>query len=125
MRNRYLLILFMTAMLSANYLAVSAPLLMAQSSQVKGDIEQLKKDLHAGMDRSTLSESQKAQMRDDFRELREAHQNHQLFAGLRAARSIRMELDSGAFKPEDQKKIKEDIEAIREAREANGGPGGF
>jgi len=93
---------------------------MAQSSQMKDDIEQLAVDLHVGIDRSTLTPQQKAQLRDDFRELKEAHQNHEMFKGLRAARSIRTALDSGAFKPEDQQRIKQDIAAIKEAREQGG-----
>ena len=91
--------------------------LMAESSQMKDDMEQLAIDLHVGIDRSTLTAGQKAQLRDDFRELREAHKNHQMFPAIRAARSIKTSLDSGAFKPEDQKRIKEDIQAIKEARE--------
>ena len=52
------------------------PMSMAQLQQLRDDIEQLAVDLHAGMDRSTLTEQQKAQLRDDFRELMRAHQNH-------------------------------------------------
>jgi hypothetical protein len=96
---------------------------MAQSHQMKDDLEQLAVDIHVGMDRSTLTEQQKAQLRDDFKELKEAHQHHRMFAALRAARSIRTELDSGAFKPEDEKRIKQDMQAIREAREYQSGGG--
>jgi hypothetical protein len=90
---------------------------LAQSHQMKDDFEQLAVDIHVGVDRSTLTEQQKAQFRDDFKELKEAHQNHRMFAALRAARSIRTELDSGAFRPEDQQRIKQDLQAIKEARE--------
>jgi hypothetical protein len=96
---------------------------LAQSRQMKDDVEQLAVDLHAGMDRSTLTEQQKAKLRDDFRELRRAQQNHERFAAMRAARSIRTTLDSGAFKPEDRQRIEQDMQAIRKARE--GGTSGF
>ena len=89
----------------------------AQSSPMKDDMEQLAIDLHVGMDRSTLTPAQKEQLRDDFKELRRAHQNHEMFASIRAARSIKTALNSGAFKPEDQARIKQDIQAIKEARE--------
>jgi len=90
-------------------------------SRMKDDIEQLAMDIHVGLDRSTLTPQQKAQFRDDFRELKQAHQNHQMFAALRAARSIRTTLDSGAFQPQDQQRIKQDLQAIKEAREDRGG----
>lgn len=96
---------------------------MAQQNQMKDDMEQLAMDLHVGVDRSTLTAQQKEQLRDDFRELREAHKNHQMFAALRAARSIRTALDSGAFKPQDRERIKQDMQAIKEAREDH--PHGF
>src|SRR5271154_6889025 len=92
---------------------------LAQSHQMKDDLEQLAVDIHVGVDRSTLTPQQKAQFRDDFKELKEAHQNHRMFAALRAARSIRTELDSGAFRPEDEQRIKQDLQAIKEAREFN------
>ena len=94
---------------------------MAQSHQMKDDLEQLAIDVHVGLDRSTLTEQQKAQFRDDFKELKEAHKHHRMFAALRAARSIRTELDSGAFRPEDQQRIKQDLQAIKEAREYQSG----
>jgi|SRR5271156_3366011 len=96
---------------------------LAQSHQMKDDLEQLAVDIHVGLDRSTLTPQQKAQFRDDFKELKEAHQNHRMFAALRAARSIRTELDSGAFRPEDQQRIKQDLQAIKEAREYHSGFG--
>jgi Spy/CpxP family protein refolding chaperone len=98
-----------------------APSASAQPSpQMKDDIEQLAMDIHVGMDRSTLTPQQKAQLKDDLRELRQAHQNHQMFAELRAARSIRAALDSGAFQPADQQRIKQDMQAIKGAREDRG-----
>lgn len=95
----------------------------AQSNPMRADIEQFAMDLHVGIERSSLTPEQKAQLRDDFRELREAHQNHRPFEGLRAARSIRKALDSGAFQPQDAQRIKQDIQTIKEAREDR--PGGF
>ncbi len=116
MKVQYLAVLIAGLIAASGNLAVPTPLL-AQSSQMKDDMEQLAVDLHVGIDRSTLTPAQKDQLRDDFKELRRAHQNHEMFAAMRAARSIRTSLDSGAFKPEDQKRIKEDIQQIREARE--------
>jgi hypothetical protein len=88
-------------------------------SQVKTDIEQLAMDVHAGVARSTLTPRQKEQFREDFRQLGEARRNHELFAEMRAMRKIRATLDSGAFKPEDRKRIKQDLQNIREARQAH------
>ena len=116
--------MFGLALIFAMNIDLSFPLrAAAQQNQMKDDMEQLAMDLHVGVDRSTLTEPQKAQLRDDFRELREAHKNHQMFAAMRAARSIRTALDSGAFKPEDRQRIKQDMEAIREAREEHPGGG--
>jgi len=95
----------------------------AQKSQMRDDIEQLAMDLHVGIARSTMTPQQKEQLRDDFKELVRAHKNHEMFAELRAARSIRVALNSGAFKPEDRQRIKHDMDAIKEAREDS--PGGF
>ncbi|GEM_PF-2496722 len=97
-----------------------APAAAQPSSAMKDDIEQLAVDLHVGMDRSSLTEQQKQQMREDLRQLREARQNHTPLKGFEAARSLRSMLDSGAFKPEDKERIKQDLKAIREAR-GNGG----
>jgi Spy/CpxP family protein refolding chaperone len=89
----------------------------AQSSQMKGDIAQLAMDVRVGMDHSTLTPDQKAQFRDDFKELMQAHRDHRTFAALRAARSIRTTLDSGAFRPEDRDRIKQDMQNVKEAHE--------
>lgn len=86
----------------------------AQARQMKDDVEQLAVDLHAGIDRSTLTPEQRTQLRDDLRDLREARQRHERFAEFRAARRIREILNSGAFKPEDEQRIKQDFQAIRE-----------
>lgn len=90
---------------------------LAQSHQFRDDVAQLAADLHAGIDRSTLTEQQKAELRDDFKELRRAHQNHERFAAMRAARKVRTTLDSGAFRPEDRQRIEADMQAIREAHQ--------
>ncbi len=107
--------LFIAATL-ARPLAIHAQM----SPQMKDDVEQLAMDIHVGVDRSTLTPQQKAQLKDDVRELRDAHKNHRMFAELRAARSIRVALDSGAFKPEDEQRIKQDLQAIKGAREDRG-----
>lgn len=117
MKIRHLTIVLMaTVLVGALSLLLFQPPSLAQSHPMKDDLEQLAIDIHVGVDRSTLTEQQKAQLRDDFRELKQAHQNHQMFAALRAARSIRTALDSGAFKPGDQQRIKQDLQAIKEAR---------
>lgn len=112
MRTRHLAIILLTAVLFA-----TANLSYAQPGQMRDAIEQLAVDIHVGLSRSTLTEQQKAQFRDDFRELKQAHQNHEPFAALRATRSIRAELNSGAFRPEDQQRIQQDLQQIKEARE--------
>lgn len=91
----------------------------AQSQPMKADIARLAIDVHAAVARSTLTPQQKVQFREDFRQLREARKNHEIFAEMRAARKIRATLDSGAFKPKDRQKIKQDLRAIREARQAH------
>jgi Spy/CpxP family protein refolding chaperone len=123
MRVRIIAIPMLSAILLTIVLLACPSRAAAQSHQMKDDVEQLAMDVHVGLERSTLTEQQKAQFRDDFKELREAHQNHRMFAALRAARSIRKELDSGAFKPEDEARIKQDLQAIKEAREYRSGAG--
>ncbi len=91
----------------------------AQSQPMKADVAKLAMDIHAGVARSTLTPKQKAQFREDFRQLHEARQNHEVLAEMRAARRIRTTLNSGAFKPEDRQKIKQDLRAIREAHQAH------
>jgi Spy/CpxP family protein refolding chaperone len=108
----------MAALLGAGMNAsLSARVFAQEQQQMKDDLEQLEKDVHTGFDRSSLTEQQKAQFRDDLKELRRARKNHEPMAALRAARSLRSVLDSGGFKPEDQEKIKRDLQQIREARE--------
>lgn len=121
MKVRPLALLLLVAVLGAT-LGLSIPQrVFAQSHSVKEDMAKLAKDIHAGVERSTLTPQEKEQFRDDFRELKQARERHEPFATLRAARSIRATLNSGAFKPEDQQKIKQDLQAIREAREARPG----
>lgn len=117
-----ILVTVLTTVMAAQIWAARPCLAQAESAQKRDEIARLAIDVKTAMDRSTLTETQKAQFRDDLRELRRAHQNHETFASLRAARSIRTVLDSGAFKPEDSKRIKEDLQSIREARESE--PGG-
>ena len=110
---------------------VNPPAAMAQEGggsgqmqgQMKDDIEQFAMDLHVGVQRSTLTEQQKEQMRNDLKELRQARQNHDRIAGFRAMRNLHSMLDSGAFQPQDQQRIKEDMQQIREAHEEHPGGG--
>ncbi len=111
------LVIMLTLAIAAQLRTARPCFAQAESAQKRDEIARLAIDVKTAMDRSTLTETQKAQFRDDLRELRRAHENHETFAALRAARSIRTVLDSGAFKPEDSKRIKEDLQAIREARE--------
>lgn len=96
---------------------------LAQSQAMKGDAAQLARDIHTGLERSTLTPQQKEEFRNDFRDLRRARQNHEPLAELRAARKIHTTLDSGAFKPQDQQKIKQDMQKIREAHQHHHGVG--
>ena len=121
-QTKLILATMLTAIIAAQIWAARPCLAQAESAQKRDEAARLEIDVKTAMDRSTLTDAQKAQFRDDLRELRRAHQNHETFASLRAARSIRTVLDSGAFKPEDSKRIKEDLQAIREARESE--PGG-
>jgi hypothetical protein len=97
---------------------------LSQSRQLKDDMAQLAVDLHAGLDRSTLTEQQKAQLHNDFKELRRARENHEKFAAMQSARRIRETLDSGAFKPEDRERIKQDMQAIRDIQGESSGDSG-
>src|SRR5215469_2073754 len=96
----------------------------AQILQIKDDVEQLAMD---PCRRRSLDSHARAKgaAQGRFARTREAHQNHRMFAELRAARSIRVALESGAFKPEDQQRIKQDPQAIKSAREDHGMGGGM
>jgi hypothetical protein len=109
------------ALLSTLLVVSFARAAFAQNPQMKDDIEQLAMDLHVAMDRSSMNPQQKAQMRDDVRELREAHQNHETFRMMRAARSIKAM--TGYFQPGDRERIKQDIDQIKEVREDRPGGG--
>ena len=105
-----------SALLLTTLVNISRPATVrAQNPSVKDDIEQLAVDLKVGMDRSSLTPQQKEQLRDDVKALRTARENHEGFAMMRAARSIRYEVDAG-FRPEDKARIKQDMSALREAR---------
>ncbi len=82
-------------------------------------------DLHEGMKRSTLTPQQKEQVRNDLRALREAHQSGDRRAAFRAMRNFHQILDSGAFQPQDQQRIKQDLQNLRNARKESGGGGGM
>jgi hypothetical protein len=94
----------------------------AQDETPKKPIVQLVEDLEAGATRANLSDSQKSQLESDkailgaAREAREQGQSvdRQKVGG--ALRDISQIVHSGAFSPEDQKKIDADAEALRAAR---------
>ena len=101
---------------------VSSGPVAAQAPPAKrADIEKFAFDLHEGVKHGNLSTAQKEQLRTDLQHLREAKQNHDRLEGFRAMRNFDQLLDSGAFRPEDQQKIKQDMKEIREAREHSSG----
>ncbi|MGO9604222.1 MAG: hypothetical protein ACLQAT_12645 [Candidatus Binataceae bacterium] len=114
-----------TGLASTTWITAAPAPAAAQQSAMKDDVEQFAMDLHVAMDRSSLTEQQKEQMRGDLKKLREAHQNHEPIKEMRAARGLRSMLDSGAFKLEDQARLKQDMQAIRQARGDKMGGGGL
>jgi hypothetical protein len=80
-------------------------------------------DLHEGMNRSTLTAQQKEQVRNDLKTLRTAHQNGDRRSALRAMMNFHHLLDSGAFQPQDQQRIKQDLQNLRAAQQQSGGGG--
>ncbi len=78
-------------------------------------------DLHEGIKRGNLTPQQKQQVRDDLKTLREAHQNGNRRAAMRAMMNFHRLLDSGAFAPQDQQRIKQDLQNLREAKKQSGG----
>ena len=80
-------------------------------------------DLHEGVKRSSLTAQQKEQVRDDLKTLRQAHQNGDRRSALRAMMNFHQLLDSGAFQPEDQQRIKQDLQNLRAAKQQSGGGG--
>lgn len=87
----------------------------------RADIEKFAFDLHEGVKHGNLTTAQKEQLRTDLQHLREARQNHDRLEGFRAMRNFDELLDSGAFRAEDQQKIKQDMKELREAREHSSG----
>jgi hypothetical protein len=81
-------------------------------------------DLHEGVKRSTLTPQQKQQVRSDLKALRQAHQNGDRRGAFRAMMNFHKLLDSGANQPQDQQRIKQDLENLREVKKASGGGGG-
>ena len=94
---------------------------VAQTPQTSGDTEQLVNDLDVALQRSTLSAEKREKMRSAMRDLCTAHQNHQMVDGEKAASSLRAELNSGAFRPQDQQRVSQDINMIRESRGVKSG----
>lgn len=90
------------------------------TSQRREDMEQFLMDLHEGVRHGNLTDAQKTQLKTDLHNLREAKQNHDRLQGFRAMRSFNQLLDSGAFRPQDAAKIKQDLQKIREAHQDAG-----
>jgi len=82
-------------------------------------------DLHEGMQRSSLSPQQKEQVRNDLKTLRQAHQNGDRRAALKAMLNFDRLLDSGAFQPQDEQRIRQDLKNLRQAKQDSGGGGGM
>lgn len=120
-RIRNVALLMVLGLTVTGPLAVLSGTAVAQQEQMKDDLEQFAMDLHVGMQRANLTEQQREQIRKDLENLRKAHQNHDRIEGFRAIRNFRSILDSGAFQPQDQQRIKQDLEQIREAREERSG----
>ena len=99
----------------------SRPVFAQAPPSKRADIEKFAFDLHEGVKHGNLTHAQKEQLRTDLQHLREARQNHDRLEGFRAMRNFNELLDSGAFRPEDQQKIKQDMKELREAREHSSG----
>ena len=93
-----------------------------QKKEMRDDLEQFAMDLHVGMERANLTDQQREQMRKDLQTLRDSRKNHDRLAAFRAMRNFHSILDSGAFKPEDQQRIKQDMQQLREAKQDRNGP---
>ncbi len=104
--------------------AVHPASLHAQES-MKSAIATFAFDLHEGMQRSSLTQQQKEQVRNDLRNLREAHQSGDRRSAMRAMMKFHRLLDSGAFQPQDEQRIKQDLQNLRAAKQASGGGGGM
>jgi Spy/CpxP family protein refolding chaperone len=93
-----------------------------KSPQMRDDLEQFAMDLHVGMQRANLTDQQREQMRKDLQTMRDSRKNGDRMAGFRAMRNFHSILDSGAFQPEDQQRIKQDMQQLREAKEESNRP---
>jgi hypothetical protein len=117
MRTRYL---SRMAILGA-LLTLSSAASFAQNSARPDDTEQLSTDLDVALQRSTLSAEQRQKMRSEMRDLRAAHQNHQMIDGGKAASSLRAQLNSGAFRAQDEQRLTQEIDQIRESHGTKSG----
>ena len=93
-----------------------------QNKQMRDDLEQFAMDLHVGMQRANLTDQQREQMKKDLQTLRDSRKNGDRLAAFRAMRNFHSILDSGAFQPEDQQRIKQDMQQLREAKKDRNGP---
>lgn len=93
-----------------------------QSQQMRDDLAQFAMDLRVGMQRANLTDQQREQMRKDLQTLRDSRQNGDRIAAFRAMRNFHSILDSGAFQPGDQQRIKQDLQQLREAKQNRNGP---
>jgi len=105
-------------------LVASYPAVLRAQDAAKDAMVTFAFDLHEGMKRSTLTQQQKEQVRNDLRTLKEAHQSGDRRSAMRAMMNFHQILDSGAFQPQDQQRIKQDLQNLREARQQSGGGGG-
>ena len=123
----------LTALVS---LAVMALLLVGGSGgiaraqgnpQMKDDVERFALDLHMAIQQSNLSDSQKQQLKEqirgDLEKLRQSHQNHRMLEGFEAVKNLRGAIHNPAFQPEDQQRLEQDLQQIKEARSGEGGGG--
>lgn len=111
------------AMALLGIMALHPASLRAQES-MKSAVATFAFDLHEGMQRSSLTQQQKEQVRNDLRTLREAHQSGDRRSAFRAMMNFHKLLDSGAFQPQDEQRIRQDLQNLRAAKQASGGGGG-
>jgi Spy/CpxP family protein refolding chaperone len=109
------------ALLMSPIVTGALPAYAQASSQQRDDTEHFLMDLHEGVKHGNLTGAQKTQLRTDLRDMREAKEDHDRLKGFRAMRNFHELLDSGAFRPEDAAKIKQDMQKMREAREGGAG----
>jgi Spy/CpxP family protein refolding chaperone len=108
-------------------LAVSAlgPAAVHAQESMRSAIATFAFDLHEGMQRSSLTQQQKEQVRNDLKTLRQAHQNGDRRAAFKALINFDHLLDSGAFQPQDEQRIRQDLKNLRQAKKESGGGGGM